>query len=102
MQHGMHLTDLQGTINMQCPDCQDLIRGWLPQVVTRHHDSPVQGWMLELDNESINEAVRLAVAAAATCWVPAPTGEYQQEWAGQIVEELVQHLRKLMLSEGIS
>lgn len=97
----MHLSDPVGTVNMQCPDCQDMVRGWLPQVAVRRRDSSVQGWMLELDHESINEAVTLAVAAAAQCWIPTPTGEYQQEWAGQIAEELVQHLRKLLLSEGI-
>ena len=91
----MHLSDLVGTLNPECPDCQLMVRAWLPSQAERRHPSVFNGWMLELDRESLDEAVRLSVAAAARCWIPAPTGEYQQELAGQIAEELITHIRKI-------
>lgn len=91
----MHAGDMVGTMNMRCPDCQELVRSWLPQTVARERFSEVKGWMLELTYESIDEAVKLAVAAASQCWVPAPTGDFQQDLAGQIAEELITHISEI-------
>ncbi len=92
----MHLSDMVGTLNPRCPDCQMMVREWLPTMAMREQISEVDGWMLELTHESLSEAVRMAVAAASLCWVPAPTGEFQQELAGQIANELIDHIRKTM------
>ena len=91
----MHLNDLVGTLNPLCPDCQLMVRAWLPGRAARRHPSVFNGWMLELDDESLNEAVALAISAASLCWVPTPTGEFQHELAGQIAEELIEHIRKI-------
>jgi hypothetical protein len=100
--HETHLSDPVGILNPRCPDCQQMVRAWLPSRAVRVRFSEVDGWMLELENESIREAVQLAIAAASLCWIPAPTGEFQQQWAGQIADELVRHLRKLRFPEGFS
>lgn len=100
MTHETHLSDPIGAFNLVCPDCQQMVRTWLPFRAARAHPSEVDGWVLELNNEVVTEAVRLAVAAAAMCWSPVPTGEYQQEWAGQIADELISHIRKLVFPEG--
>jgi hypothetical protein len=98
----MHATDMVGTMNMRCPDCQELIRSWLPETVVRNRSSEVKGWMLELTHESLDEAVKLAIAAAAQCWTPAPTGDFQRDLAGQIAEELIDHIRLLRRLEEFS
>jgi hypothetical protein len=94
--HETHLSDPVGVLKATCPDCQEMVRVWLPSVAVRERPSEVDGWMLELTHESLSEAVRLAIAAASLCWIPAPTGDFQQELAGQIADELIEYIRKIV------
>jgi hypothetical protein len=99
--HTIHLADPIGEMNMDCPDCRGMIRSWLPSLVRRERPSEVEGWMLELTDESMSHAVSLAVVAAGMCWDPAPTGKFQSAWADQIAKELISHIRKVFLAKGV-
>lgn len=95
MRHSIHLTDEIGVLNMECEDCQMLVQTWMSKLATRGRTSDIDGWALELTHEELDEAVRLAVTAASLCWSPAPTGSYQKDLAGQIANELIEHIRRL-------
>lgn len=47
--------------------------------------------------EDAETAIGLALGAASMCWDPRPTGVFDSTKAGELVDELIAHLRKLRL-----